>query len=475
MWESLELQDFKTLVDNAENGYMIADGKGLILYTNRAYLRAVSQIESMVGHYMSEFIENGSIKQSCLLMAIEQKRKVSMVTVTHGANGEKTAYVSSTPYLDENGDVYKVITQARDQTELTELKEQVRLLENQMNKSMFLGGDKPDYGPGVVVMSKKMRGVMELADKVKDVNSTILLLGESGVGKEVVAQYIRNNSIFKDRPFIAVNCSAFSEHLLESELFGYVGGSFTGANKEGKKGLFEAAEDGILFLDEIGEISPRIQVELLRTLEDKSICRVGDYQRIPIHARIITATNKDLKQMVQEKKFREDLYYRLNVISISVPPLRQRTDDIFPLLLFYLHKYNQMYDTDKRFTKAAIQRLQRYNWPGNIRELKNLVERLVVTSGGDLIRESDLLPLRLEQNTSEVDVGENAMSLQFDQLVPLDYAVEEVEKRLLLMAKKKYISSRKMAQHLKVSRATICRKLKKYKISLEEDEETTNI
>ena len=174
--------------------------------------------------------------------------------------------------------------------------------------------------------------------------------------------------------------------------------------------------------------------------------------------------------MVKEKKFREDLYYRLNVISISVPPLRQRTDDIFPLLLFYLHKYNQMYDTDKRFTKAAIQRLQRYNWPGNIRELKNLVERLVVTSGGDLIRESDLLPLRLEQNTSEVDVGENAMSLQFDQLVPLDYAVEEVEKQLLLMAKKKYVSSRKMAQHLKVSRATVCRKLKKYNISLEKDE-----
>ena len=297
-----------------------------------------------------------------------------------------------------------------------------------------------------------------------------MLLGESGVGKEVVAQYIRNNSIFKDKPFIAVNCSAFSEQLLESELFGYVGGSFTGANKEGKKGLFEAAEDGILFLDEIGEISPRIQVELLRTLEDKSICRVGDYQRIPIHARIISATNKDLKQMVQEKKFREDLYYRLNVISISIPPLRQRTDDIFPLLLFYLHKYNQMYDTDKRFTKAAIQRLQRYNWPGNIRELKNLVERLVVTSGGDLIRESDLLPLRLEQNASEVDVGENAMSLQFDQLVPLDYAVEEVEKQLLLMAKKKYVSSRKMAQHLKVSRATVCRKLKKYNISLEKDE-----
>lgn len=461
---SVDLKTFKDLVDKADNGYMIADGEGRILYTNQAYLRAVSQMKTMVGHYMQEYIDCGHIKRSSLLMAIEQKRKVSMITVTRGVNGPKTAYVSSTPYLDEEGEVYRVITQARDQTELEDLKEQVRLLENQIDKNKLQGGDKPDYGPSVVVVSAQMRSVMELAKKIKDVNSTVLLLGESGVGKEVIVQYIHQNSIFKSKPFIAVNCSALSEQLLESELFGYVGGSFTGANKEGKKGVFEAAQDGILFLDEIGEISPQIQVKLLRALEDKSICRVGDYRRIPINVRIISATNRDLKKLVREGQFREDLYYRLNVVSIHIPALRQRADDILPLILFYLQRYNRMYAMNKRFTRAALQTLQKYAWPGNIRELKNVVERLVVTSSGDLIRESDLLPLNLEDSRFGDIPVESLFSVQVNDLVPLEYAVESVERQLLLLAKQKYGASRKIAQHLKVSRATVCRKLNKYHI-----------
>lgn len=468
MEKALELEIFKTLVDNAENGYMIADGKGLILYTNQAYLRAVGNGQVMVGHYMREYIESGDIKRSCLLMAIEQKRKTSMITTVKAVDGtKKKVFVSSTPYFDEQGQVRMVVTQSRDQTELAELQDQIRLLEMHLDKNRLQGSNRPDYGPGVVVVSDNMRRVMELASKIKDVSSTVLLLGESGVGKEIIAQYIRHNSTYRDKPFIAVNCSALSEQLLESELFGYVGGSFTGANKEGKKGIFEAAQGGILFLDEIGEIPLSLQVKLLRALEDKAISRVGDYHRIPINVRIISATNKDLKQLVQEKKFREDLYYRLNVVSIQIPALRQRPDDILPLALFYLHRYNQMYAMDKRFSKGALQKFQRYSWPGNIRELKNVVERLVVTSGTNLIHKSDL-PLFLEDDRFEYVPNEDAFSVTVNDVVPLDYAVESLEKQILLLAKRKYKSSRKMAEHLHISRATVCRKLNKYSIEFAE-------
>lgn len=471
MKHDLKLDMFKSLVDHAENGYMIANGEGLILYTNRAYLRAVAQGREMVGHYMQEYVENGDIARSSLLMAIEEKRKVSIVTETNGVNGRRTAIVTSTPYFDVHGEIDKVVTQSRDQTELEDLRRQIRLLETHLEKNSLQGSDKPDYGADVIVVSRRMRQVMDLASKIKDVSSTVLLLGESGVGKEVVAQYIRRNSSYRDKPFVAVNCSALSEALLESELFGYVGGSFTGANKAGKKGFFEAAQDGILFLDEIGEISLLLQVKLLRALEDKAVTRVGDYRRIPINVRIISATNKDLRQLVQEKRFREDLYYRLNVVSIQIPALRERPDDILPLALFYLHRYNQMYAMSKRFSKAAIQRLQHYSWPGNIRELKNVVERLVVTSGSSLIRETDLTFLNLEENQLGYLPDESAFSVQVNDVVPLEQAVEAVEKQLLLLAKQKYKSSRKMAQHLSVSRATICRKLNKYQIKLEDGAE----
>ena len=464
----LKLEDFKEIVDNAENGYMIADGKGLILYTNKAYLRALAQVNNMEGHYMQEYIKSGSIKRSSLLLSIKHKKRISMVTTSTGERGNLTAVVSSTPLLDENGEVYKVITQTRDQTELEDLKSQVKMLEEYIGRKDFQDTDKPDYGPGVVVLSSQMRHVMDLANKVKDVNSTVLLLGESGVGKEVVALYIRNSGVFKEKPFIAVNCSALSEHLLESELFGYVGGSFTGANKEGKKGLFEAAQDGILFLDEIGDISPQIQIKLLRALEEKAIYRVGDYRRIPINARIISATNKDLKALVQQEKFREDLYYRLNVVSIPIPPLRRRADDILPLVLYYLNRYNQMYALNKRFTQAVLQALQKYKWPGNIRELKNVVERLVVTSNSDLIRMSDIAFLNLEEDAAVPISGKEAFTVEINDLVPMEYAIETVEKQLLKMAKEKYGSSRKMAQHLTISRATICRKLQKYQIEAED-------
>ncbi len=474
MKEQNILEALKMLVDLAEDGYMIMDREGCVSYHNTAYLRAVSMdMESMIGHNLREYIERGDIKRSSALMALEQKRKVSMLTVIRN---DQTAFVTSTPVIDKDGNVEMTLTHARNNTELTELKRQIRLLEEHAEKRDFEGRSGPDYGSDVVVVSRRMQTVFELAGKVKNVGSTVMLLGESGVGKDVVAKFIHGSGTYKDKPYIAVNCSALPEHLLESELFGYTGGSFTGARREGKKGLFEAAHNGVLFLDEIGDISPNLQVKLLRAIETKTITRVGDYTAVPVNTRIITATNKNLSKMVREGNFREDLYYRLNVVTISIPPLRERSDDIRPLLLFYLNRYNHMYNMVKKISREAMAVLQSYRWPGNIRELKNMVERMVVTSDNDTIETADLMfadewewEKETDMNKYEGNDGEGmaAVSVSISRLVPLEEAVEYMERKLLTKAKAELHTSRKIAKELKVSRATISRKLQKYHIKEE--------
>jgi len=477
MEEKNIVEALKMLVDYAEDGYMIMDRKGVVLYHNFAYLRAVSmEMESMIGHNLREYIERGDIKRSSALMALEQKKKVSMLTVIRD---NKTAFVTSTPVIGKDGVIEMIMTHARDNTELSDLKKQIRMLDEYAAKLDVEGRNGLDYGSEVVVVSKQMQGVFALADKVKSVGSTVMLLGESGVGKDVVAKFIHANGTLKDKPYIAVNCSALPEHLLESELFGYTGGSFTGAKREGKKGLFEAAHNGVLFLDEIGDISPNLQAKLLRAIESKTITRVGDYAAIPVNTRIITATNKNLPKMVKEGTFREDLYYRLNVVTISIPPLRERRDDIRPLIFFYLNRYNHMYNMTKMISKEAMMVLQSYQWPGNIRELKNMVERMVVTSDNDTIGTADLsffgewdgdddFPDTAAGDAAGNAAGReagDAVSVSINKLMPLAEAVEYMERQLLEKAKAELRTSRKIAKELEVSRATISRKLHKYHIN----------
>lgn len=290
------------------------------------------------------------------------------------------------------------------------------------------------------------------------VDSTVLITGESGTGKELVAETIHNYSDRKQEPFIKVNCGAIPENLLESELFGYEPGAFTGARQGGKPGYFELAQGGTLFLDEIGDLPFNLQVKLLRVLQAREIIRVGGTKPLKIDVRIVAGTHRNLREMVKRREFREDLYYRLNVVPVNVPPLRERKEEITSLVMHFMRLFNRKYRLTKKISPEVIDIFMQYDWPGNVRELENLVERLVVITPEDVITREDL-PAQLmgqRRNLSEVSVS---------GIIPLREAVESVEKQILEQAYTEYRTTRQMARALQVDASTVVRKAAKYGIS----------
>ncbi|NLD45677.1 MAG: sigma 54-interacting transcriptional regulator [Clostridiaceae bacterium] len=300
-----------------------------------------------------------------------------------------------------------------------------------------------------------MRRVVDLALTAAGFDSRVLIEGETGVGKEVIAKLIYRNSKRKGKPFLAVNCGAIPETLLESELFGYEGGAFTGADKSGKKGFFELADGGVLFLDEIGEISPSFQVKLLRALQENEIMRVGGDCPIKLDVQIIAATNQNLIEKVNSGEFRADLYYRLKVFPIQIPPLRGRKKDIVELVNILLSKSNEKYNMDKQISLNALNLLQNYNWPGNVRELENIIERLVLVTAGDIIKESNVRQLFFSKEMTEISELEEEEP-SFDEMI------ESVEKEILVQSINEYKTTAQMEKALRMSRSTLNRKLRKY-------------
>ncbi len=306
-----------------------------------------------------------------------------------------------------------------------------------------------DDNDGIVILNSRIRRIYDLTEKICNFNATVLITGESGVGKELVARSLHDKSLMrKDKKFVAVNCGAIPETLLESELFGYVEGAFTGAVKGGKAGLFEVANGGTVFLDEVGELSLDLQVKLLRALESRTITRVGSSEEIHLDINVVAATNRDLEKAVADGIFRDDLYYRLNVISIEIPPLRERKDEIAPLALKFVKQYNKQYGIDKKLKYEVIRELEEYDWPGNIRQLKNVIERKVVVSDGDYIEIPDL-PWHDSEQHSEL----------YNEQLSLQGQLNEFEREILKKAKEKYGSSREIGKALKVDQSTIARKL----------------
>ncbi|MET1179481.1 sigma 54-interacting transcriptional regulator [Peribacillus simplex] len=324
----------------------------------------------------------------------------------------------------------------------------------------LLESKKPSFP--FVIRSKPMLDVLHKMQMVSDVSATVLLLGESGVGKEMAARAIHNMSNRSDGPFIPVNCGAIPENLIESELFGYVEGAFTNARKDGAKGKFTLAHKGILFLDEVGELPPNVQVKLLRVLQEREVTPIGSTTSHPVDIQVIAATNKSLEKMVKKGEFREDLYYRLHVVPIHLPPLRNRVDEIPHLVQFFLQKYNALYNRNVAFTPDAIDLLCIYQWPGNVRELENTVERLVITSGMpevDVALVKEVLPFK----------GPKPASIPvIDFLMPMQEAVELVEEQLINMAMEQYKSLKLAAKVLEVSQPTMSRKYKKLRNKIEE-------
>ncbi|MGE7664867.1 sigma-54 interaction domain-containing protein [Ureibacillus composti] len=363
--------------------------------------------------------------------------------------------IESIPVKDDSGEIVRVVSITKDSLEVNQLRksleESKRLLANYQKEVARIQQEKIEEKL-FVYKSKKMEELFELVKSVASVDASVLILGETGVGKQMVANQIHTLSNRSDKPFITINCGAIPENLLESELFGHEEGAFSGTKKGGKLGLFEIADQGTLLLDEIGEMPLSLQVKILRALQEKVILRVGGTKEKKIDVRIIAATNKNLLQMVKEGTFREDLYYRINVVPIHIPPLRERKEDIQEFAFYFLNQFNQKYQKNIEIYPSQIQQILNYAWPGNVRELENTIERFVVLEQLMLSEEVDLL-----------DTGYFSSEGEFPNLV--DY-LEKVEKKLLIEAMAYCRTTRDMADCLKVNQSTIVRKCQKYGLKL---------
>ena len=453
--DGLTYEDMQAVIQESYDGILVTDCTGKVVMVNDAYLRIIEH--DVAGINFPEYLKTVEYQKALCLDVLKKKTRLNY-THTDLVPG-KTISVTSTPVFDGNGEIRFVVTNVRDMTEMINLKQQLEKAQ-EMEQLFYKHLEKKNHTPGgPIAVDHKMKELVALALKVSLVDVPILITGESGVGKEVMAKYIHSNSNRSSGPFIAVNCGAIPEQLLESEFFGYVPGAFTGASKKGKIGLFEAAHGGTLFLDEIGDLPFNLQVKLLRTLDNGEITKVGSNTPTPVDFRLLTATNRDLTAMVEDHRFREDLYYRLNVINLQIPPLRERPHDIRPLIMFFLHNCNQRFGQKKQVTSDVIKALESYSWPGNVRQLKNAVERMVILTAGEFLDLSTLSYCEGYQSQMATDPSD---AVTVNRLVPIPLAVEEVEKKLLSAAMKEHSSSRQIAKATGINQTTVLRKIKKY-------------
>ena len=445
-----------TIIDSSYDGLWICDHEGKVIRINKASEK-INQVkaEEVVGKNMRELIAEGFFDKSVTLEVLKRRTSVTMIQQIKGG---KRILVTGNPIFNEKGEITFVVTNDRDITELDNLRNQLHeaqaLAKGYISKLSELEMKGVDLS-NIIFRSGEMQRIIEMTLRVAQVDSTVLLLGESGVGKGMVSKLIHKNSDRNKGPFIRVDCAGIPDSLVESELFGYEKGAFTGAKPEGKPGFFELANDGTLFLDEIGEIPLSSQSKLLRFLEDHEIIRVGGTVSKEINVRIIAATNKNIEEMISQKKFREDLYYRLNVVPIYISALKERRDDILPLIHYFLEKFNKDYKKNKSLSPETVETLCKYNFPGNIRELANLIERLVVVSENDQIQITDL------PNAVTSFVAKTISYPLISEDIPLKDALERYEISIIERTLKKYGSQREAAKALKVDQGTISRKLKK--------------
>jgi len=452
--DKLSYAEMEDIIKQSYDGILVIDRNADVIFANDAYFRITGLHKTdILGQNFREFMKDSPYKKAACQEALETKKQT---TQTHyNLVPGKIIMVTSKPIFDSHRQVRLVVSNCRDMSELVCLREQVERAQ-EIEETYYKNMAGQIAGP--IAVNNKMKALFASALKVSSVDVTVLITGESGVGKDVIAHYIHNNSPRKSAPFVAVNCGAIPENLLESEFFGYVGGAFTGASKAGKKGLIEAADGGTLFLDEIGDLPFGLQVKLLRALDTSEITRVGANAPTPVNIRLLAATNQNLEQMIKEHRFREDLYYRLNVINLKIPPLRDRPEDIRPLCLYFLYKCNQRYGQNKRISPDLLIIFQRYTWPGNIRQLQHVIERMLVLSNGEYLELTDLpRDIGLEEalkNTAELSPLEGFISIP--------EAIEKIEKQILSYALEHFSSSRQIAKVTGIDQTTVLRKLKKY-------------
>ena len=462
-------KEMEAIFNSSYDEIYVTDGEGYTIRVNKASERFYGmKAEEIVGKHVSKLEELGLFSPSITPQVLKSKKRTTLIQTTK--SGQKII-VTANPVFDEKGQIIRVVTNSRDITELSSLRQRLedteKLMDNYRSEIAKLRKERIKTTE-IINKSASMQQILALAGKVAAVDSTVLIEGESGVGKGVVALRIHQLSKRKEFPFITINCGAIPENLMESELFGYEGGAFTGAKKEGKKGLFEIAGNGTVFLDEISELPLNLQVKLLHVIQDRRLRRVGGNDYIEVNARILAATNRNIPRLVKERKFREDLYYRLNVVPIIVPPLRSRKEDIPILIEHFLEAFLEKYELRKIIAPETLELLIKYNWPGNVRELENLVERVVVT-----VDTLEILPGHLPDYILHAD-GSTEKVFVMD-ICPLKNATEELERQLLNKALIKFHNTYRMADALEVNQSTVVRKMQRYgiikdKVSLPSDE-----
>ena len=463
--ESFDFLDrqFKTVFESSSDGIWICDKKGRVVLINKASekLGGIKK-EDIIGTMVSDLVKKKKLYSNYVTdEVIQTKRVVSQLQ--HVKNTKKTVLCTGIPVFDRNGRVSLVVINERDITQLEALKIQLEetrkekdRYKNELTELSMLELKRQK----IVSESDQMREILKTALKLARLEVTdILLLGESGTGKGLLAKFIHNNSKRKKKPFIQINCAALPENLLEAELFGYEKGAFSGAREQGKPGLFELAHEGTLFLDEIGELPFSVQAKLLKYLDDHKVQRLGGIKAKSIDCIIIAATNQDIEKFVGQKKFRKDLFYRLNILTIKIPPLRERPEDIFELANSFLRQYNRKYKQKKKLNPLALSLLQSYPFAGNVRELKNIIKKAVVMSEGEVIDSVILSSIGKEvlEDRWEVRGSDKKINNLVDMLAAL-------EKEMLKNAMRHCKSTREMARFLNISQPTVVRKLKKHSL-----------
>ena len=448
------VRELEAIFENSQDGMYLADCRGKTLRVNQAY-ESITGLDrnDLLGRHLGDLVKEGVLDHSVTLDVLEKKCSVSIM---QNIRGGKRVLVTGSPVFDKQEEIALVVSNVRDMTALTGLRNELdkaKLLSELYQQSLREQDQYEHALEGLVAKSKAMSDVIKKAIKVAGFEAQVLIRGESGVGKSMLARVIHNVGPRKDGPFTKINCGVIPESLMESELFGYEKGAFTGAASEGKAGLVETGQGGTVFFDEVGELTPAMQVKLLQVIDEKTFTRVGGTKPVKVDVHIIAATNRDLDQLKKQGRFRDDLFYRLNVVPIIIPPLRERSEDILLLALKTLEKLNANRGMHKQMRPEVLERLMHYNYPGNVRELINLVERMVVMSDGQTITLGDL-PETMRRRLSEGDSSEE---------LSLKAAMERFEARLIREALERHHTLEHAAKSLGIHATTLWRKLKRGK------------
>lgn len=445
---------FERILDHSSDEIFVLDKHQRILYVNKNCERHYALKPSdVIGKSNEAFVAKGYWRPSVVGEVFKTKTPVTKLQTT---NTGTELITTAIPVLNEENELEFVVSTARPFH-----REEAFKVENSARSTTRA---RRSTNSAMIANSAQMQHVLHIAKRSAEVDSTVLITGESGTGKGVLANYIHHASPRRKHTFLTINCAAIPEELLESELFGYAPGAFTGASNRGKIGLIESANRGTIFLDEIGEISSKTQAKLLQLVQDRVFIPVGSHRQKTADVRVIAATNQNLSQMVEQGQFREDLFYRLNVMELIVPPLRARPDDFVPLVQLFLKQFNQNYKKHLSISEHAIEIMQQYDWPGNIRQLQNVMERSAILA--DLEIQPADLPVGIIENAS-TDTDSSEMDAEAAESMPtrgiaLDDAIANAERELVVTSYQKHRSTRRVAKELQISQSRASRLVRKY-------------